>query len=82
MLTLCRVTKVKAFFLVLVYVLNFDLFEFSVAFWRRVYCAIACGTRGDIAGRIFVNETQEEGLDGGVQIKCQLSVKFWSICQL
>ena len=31
MLKLCRVTKVKVFFLVLVYVFNFDLFEFSVA---------------------------------------------------
>ena len=29
MLKLCRVTKVKVFFLVLVYVFNFDLFEFS-----------------------------------------------------
>ena len=33
MLKLCRprVTKVKVFFLVLVYVFNFDLFEFSAA---------------------------------------------------
>ena len=31
MLKLCRVTKVKVFFLVLVYILNFDLFEFSSA---------------------------------------------------
>ena len=28
MLKLCRFTKVKVFFLVLVYVFNFDLFEF------------------------------------------------------
>ena len=31
MLKLCRVTKVKVLFLVLVYVLNFNLFEFSAA---------------------------------------------------
>ena len=31
MLKLCRVTKVKVFLLVLVYVFNFDLFEFSAA---------------------------------------------------
>ena len=31
MLKLCRVTKVKVFFLVMVYVFNFDLFEFSGA---------------------------------------------------
>ena len=30
-LKLCRFTKVKEFFLVLVYVFNFDLFEFSAA---------------------------------------------------
>ena len=29
MLKLCRVTKIKVFFLVLVYDFNFDLFEFS-----------------------------------------------------
>ena len=29
MLKFCRVTKVKVFFLVLVYVFNFNLFEFS-----------------------------------------------------
>ena len=31
MLKLCRVTKVKVLFLVLVYVFNFNLFEFSAA---------------------------------------------------
>ena len=31
MLKLCRVTKVKGLFLVLVYVFNFDLFAFSAA---------------------------------------------------
>ena len=37
MLKVCRVTKVKVFFLVLVYVFNFDSFEFRPPFWRRVY---------------------------------------------
>ena len=36
MLKLYRVTKVKVFFLVLVYVFNFDLFNFWLPFWRRV----------------------------------------------
>ena len=31
MLKLCRVSKVKVLFLVLVYVFNFNLFEFSAA---------------------------------------------------
>ena len=35
MLKLCRVTKVKVFFLVLVYVFNFDLFEFSDAILEK-----------------------------------------------
>ena len=35
MVKLCRVTKVKVFFLVLVYVSNFDLFEFSAAIFEK-----------------------------------------------
>ena len=35
MLKLSRVTKVKVFFLVLVYVFDFDLFEFSVAILEK-----------------------------------------------
>ena len=35
MLKLCRFTKVKAFFLVLVYVFNFDLFELSAAILEK-----------------------------------------------
>ena len=35
MLKLCVVTKVKVFFLVLVYVFNFDLFEFSAAILKK-----------------------------------------------
>ena len=34
-LKLCKVTKVKVFFLVLVYVFNFDLFEFSAAILEK-----------------------------------------------
>ena len=35
MLKLCRVTKVKVFFLVLVYVFNFDLSELSAAILEK-----------------------------------------------
>ena len=35
MLKLCRVTKVKVLFLVLVYVFNFHLFEFSAAILEK-----------------------------------------------
>ena len=35
MLKLRRVTKVKVFFLVLVYVFNFDLLEFSAAILQK-----------------------------------------------
>ena len=35
MLKLCRVTKVKVFFLVPVYVFNCDLFEFSAAILEK-----------------------------------------------
>ena len=35
MLKLCRVTKVNVFFLVLVYVFNFSLFEFSAAILEK-----------------------------------------------
>ena len=35
MLKLCRVTKVKVLFLALVYVFNFNLFEFSAAILEK-----------------------------------------------
>ena len=35
MLKLCRVTKVKVFFVVLVYVFSFDFFEFSAAILEK-----------------------------------------------
>ena len=35
MLKLCKVTKVKVLFLVLVYVFNFNLFEFSAAILEK-----------------------------------------------
>ena len=37
MLKLCRVTKVKVFFQVLVYVLNLTYLNFRRLFWRKVY---------------------------------------------
>ena len=47
MLKLCRVTKVKVFFLVLVYVFNFDLFEFSAAILEKgLFCAFGDGATG------------------------------------
>ena len=44
MLKLCRVTKVKVFFLVLVYVFNFDLFEFSAAILENGLLPAGAGT--------------------------------------
>ena len=38
---LFRVTKVKVFFLVLVYVFNFDLFEFSAAILEKGLFAVS-----------------------------------------
>ena len=35
MLKLCRITNVKVFFLLLVYVFNFDLFKFSAAILEK-----------------------------------------------
>ena len=35
MLKLCRATKVKVFFLVVVYIFNFDLFEISAAILEK-----------------------------------------------
>ena len=43
MLKLCRVTKVKMFYLVLVYV-NFDLFEFSAAILEKVLLKLVSAT--------------------------------------
>ena len=41
MLNLCSVTKVKVFFLVLVYVFNFDLLEFSAAILEKGLLLVA-----------------------------------------
>ena len=41
MLKLCRITKVKVIFLVLVYIFNFDLFEFSAAILEKGLLNIA-----------------------------------------
>ena len=35
MLKLCRVTKVKVLFLMLIYIFNFNLFEFSAAILKK-----------------------------------------------
>ena len=43
MLKLGRVTKVKVLFLVLVYVFNFDLFEFSAAILEKGLLALYIG---------------------------------------
>ena len=40
MLKPCRVTKVKVFFLVLVFVFNFDLFEFSAAILEKALLSL------------------------------------------
>ena len=43
MLKLCIVTKVKVFYLVLVYVFNFDLIEFSAAILEKgLYGGMFC----------------------------------------
>ena len=38
MLKLCRVTKVKVLFLVLVYLFILTYLNFRPSFWRRIYC--------------------------------------------
>ena len=42
MLKLCRVTKLKVFFPVLVHVFKFDLFEFSAAILEKGLLLLAC----------------------------------------
>ena len=55
MLKLCRVTKVKVFFLVLVNVFNFDLFEFSTAILEKgLFSAIATHHMTRILRRLSV----------------------------
>ena len=51
---LCRVTKVKALFLVLVYVFNFILFEFSAAILEK--CLLS-------EERIVLNSSLNSGKD-------------------
>ena len=51
MLKLCRITKLKVFFPVLVYVFNFDLFEFSAAILEK---GLLCLYRCTISKRLFV----------------------------
>ena len=58
MLKLCRVTKVKVFFLVLVHVCNFNLFEFSAAILEKglFFCLLNCG-------KTLVEMTAREAID-------------------
>ena len=50
MLKLCRVTKAKVLFLVLVYVFNFNLFEFSAAILEKglLHLKVLSDDRGKI----------------------------------
>ena len=52
MLKLCRVTKVKVLFLMLVYVFNFNLFEFSAAILEKALLT----DRVDVNGRDLTRE--------------------------
>ena len=57
MLKLCKVIKVKVFFLVLVYVFNFDLFEFSAAILEKGLLLLSTtkdgkGERGSLGTRL------------------------------
>ena len=53
MLKICRVTKAKVLFQVLVYALNFDLFEFSAAILEKGLFSELIKTRRN-SGQIFV----------------------------
>ena len=55
MLKLCRVTKVKVFFLVLVYVFNFGLFEFSATILEKGLLSNKVYTKGVEGTVIDVN---------------------------
>ena len=52
MLRLCKVTKVKVVFLVLVYVFNFNLFEFSAAILEK---------------GLLTNDTRQTEISDGLQ---------------
>ena len=59
MLKLCMVNEVKVFFLVLVYVFNFDLFEFSAAILEKdlLHSLVKVGLRlcMVVCGLVFLN---------------------------
>ena len=61
MLKLGRATKVKVFFLVLVNVFNFDLFEFSAAIWRRVYSRATSALMTDYYGAFSTSTSNFPG---------------------
>ena len=57
MLKLGRVTKVKEFFLVLVYVFNIDLFEFSVAILEKGLSRVDRGYRSRCSDQHLTTDT-------------------------
>ena len=57
MLKLGRVTKVKEFFLVLVYVFNIDLFEFSVAILEKGLLRVDRGYRSRCSDQHLTTDT-------------------------
>ena len=57
MLKLGRVTKVKEFFLVLVYVFNIDLFEFSVAILEKGVLRVDRGYRSRCSDQHLTTDT-------------------------
>ena len=62
MLKVCRVTKVKVFFLVLVYVFNFDSFEFRPPFWRRVYTTrTKLDYHGSFMNQLHIHDKHQRG---------------------
>ena len=59
MLKLRRVTKVKVFFLVLVYVFNFDLFEFPAAILEKgLYCKADWTAKNDKFNAQYFGQTE------------------------
>ena len=61
MLKLCRVTKLKVFFLVLVYVFNFDLFEISAAILEK-------GLLGRVTCYVLSTRFHSLQLDGPISV--------------
>ena len=77
MLKLGRVTKVKVLFLVLVYVFNFDLFEFSAAILEKGLLELIIENPGNTRGQEeafgcwFADELYREFSSSATQAICQ-----------